>query len=570
PNELRYHALFVESAGRISKRELELEERRQIQLRAARWFEQRGQPESAIELLLKAGDDESAVRVSVELCRSLMNADYFESALFWLRRLPIAAVLANDEMSYWMIRASLSTGSVRDSETLLAEVEPRWLVSDNPLHRGFAASTRALTLGLIGRFADALRHCYLALEWFPPDRMADRFLMWVEVMIYEGLFGNDVAADGAHRQIEQSWRRLPSLKKRWMPNVEAERSIRYGIRGDLVTAEALLVHQLHSVSIEQGGFGLRFHHMLAGIYFEWNQLDRASTELTLVLDELAVAPRQFWRPGALTTAAQLHWARNERAQAEALLQTLFEEEAIYGAEIFVAQAEALQALFWLKRGQIELTRDWFLRKYRFDHDWPRVSWAPDASKTAVAYLLAIEDYAEASALARNRIAQGEETRLRAHLMPLYLLDAAAQSAMENDSEALTALSNALAIAIPGRFVRSLFPAAFDLLPLLARIRPRLSPEAQDYLSAISLIEVDAPAIIVRPASGASAGVMSDRERDVLELMALGLPNRQIGERLFIGERTVKMHVGNILGKLGVKNRTSAVARARELGLIGDR
>ena len=61
--------------------------------------------------------------------------------------------------------------------------------------------------------------------------------------------------------------------------------------------------------------------------------------------------------------------------------------------------------------------------------------------------------------------------------------------------------------------------------------------------------------------------MSQREREVLQLVARGLTNQQIADRLVISIRTVKKHVENINGKLGAQNRIQAVDRARELGLL---
>jgi LuxR family maltose regulon positive regulatory protein len=61
--------------------------------------------------------------------------------------------------------------------------------------------------------------------------------------------------------------------------------------------------------------------------------------------------------------------------------------------------------------------------------------------------------------------------------------------------------------------------------------------------------------------------LSERELDVLRLIAEGLSNQEIAERLFISLHTVKWHTGNIYGKLAVKNRTQAVARARALALL---
>ena len=61
--------------------------------------------------------------------------------------------------------------------------------------------------------------------------------------------------------------------------------------------------------------------------------------------------------------------------------------------------------------------------------------------------------------------------------------------------------------------------------------------------------------------------LSQRELEVLHLMAQGLSNQEMSERLFLALDTVKGHNRNIFGKLQVQRRTEAVARARELGLL---
>ncbi|HEX9923126.1 MAG TPA: response regulator transcription factor [Anaerolineae bacterium] len=60
--------------------------------------------------------------------------------------------------------------------------------------------------------------------------------------------------------------------------------------------------------------------------------------------------------------------------------------------------------------------------------------------------------------------------------------------------------------------------------------------------------------------------LSERELEVLQWLACGTPNREIGRRLYIAESTVKRHVYNIFGKLNVRNRTQAALQARKLGL----
>lgn len=66
--------------------------------------------------------------------------------------------------------------------------------------------------------------------------------------------------------------------------------------------------------------------------------------------------------------------------------------------------------------------------------------------------------------------------------------------------------------------------------------------------------------------GADIEPLTEREREILALVAQGASNRQIGERLYLREGTVKNHVSSILGKLHVRDRTQAALKARDLGL----
>lgn len=70
----------------------------------------------------------------------------------------------------------------------------------------------------------------------------------------------------------------------------------------------------------------------------------------------------------------------------------------------------------------------------------------------------------------------------------------------------------------------------------------------------------------RPAEQGLAEPLSEREREILKLVAAGLTNREIADRLALAEGTVKNYITNILGKIGSRDRTQAALRARELGL----
>ncbi len=81
----------------------------------------------------------------------------------------------------------------------------------------------------------------------------------------------------------------------------------------------------------------------------------------------------------------------------------------------------------------------------------------------------------------------------------------------------------------------------------------------------------APSISTAPSyidsTTASIEQLTEREREILTLVARGASNRQIAENLYLTEGTVKNHMSNILGKLGVRDRTQAALKAKELGLV---
>ena len=80
----------------------------------------------------------------------------------------------------------------------------------------------------------------------------------------------------------------------------------------------------------------------------------------------------------------------------------------------------------------------------------------------------------------------------------------------------------------------------------------------------------APTRVLRDAvAGGPVDLLSERELEVLGMLAAGKSNQQIADELFVVLDTAKKHVGHILDKLGAANRTQAVARARVLGLIRD-
>ncbi|MBV9709405.1 MAG: response regulator transcription factor [Ktedonobacteraceae bacterium] len=96
----------------------------------------------------------------------------------------------------------------------------------------------------------------------------------------------------------------------------------------------------------------------------------------------------------------------------------------------------------------------------------------------------------------------------------------------------------------------------------------LHPEvAQKVLASLSSTPIETVSSTSTFVGGSDVAQLTGREREILALLARGASNREISETLYIASGTVKNHLSNILGKLGVRDRTQAALKARELGLL---
>jgi LuxR family maltose regulon positive regulatory protein len=143
--------------------------------------------------------------------------------------------------------------------------------------------------------------------------------------------------------------------------------------------------------------------------------------------------------------------------------------------------------------------------------------------------------------------------------------------------ALEALEDALCLSEPESYVRSYADLGAPMAQLLHQAAARgIKPSYTTKLLAAFGTQAPrgalaprskAPRLGLSPPAQPLVEPLSPRELEVLELIAQGLSNREICERLFLALSTVKGHNRNLYGKLQVQSRTQAVARARELGLL---
>jgi LuxR family maltose regulon positive regulatory protein len=138
------------------------------------------------------------------------------------------------------------------------------------------------------------------------------------------------------------------------------------------------------------------------------------------------------------------------------------------------------------------------------------------------------------------------------------------------NQALVHLEEALSIGEPEGYVRIFVDEGPPMARLLYEaLTRRIAPEyVQRLLAAFPQTEAEqVDSSPIQPTASELIEPLSEREIEVLQLIAEGLTNPEIAARLYLSLNTVKVHTRNIYGKLGVNNRTQAAARARALGIL---
>jgi LuxR family maltose regulon positive regulatory protein len=187
----------------------------------------------------------------------------------------------------------------------------------------------------------------------------------------------------------------------------------------------------------------------------------------------------------------------------------------------------------------------------------------EAGYLTLARVSIAQDQVEAVLDLLHRLQQAAESDQRTgSLIEILVLCALARWAQGDPTGALADLERALTLAEPENYCRVFLDEGKAMAELLRQARRGLLPDYVDKLLAAFPTDESrqwAPDLLPEP--------LSERELEVLQLVATGASNQDIAGQLFIALSTVKKHVGNILVKLDTPNRVQAIARARELGLL---
>lgn len=165
------------------------------------------------------------------------------------------------------------------------------------------------------------------------------------------------------------------------------------------------------------------------------------------------------------------------------------------------------------------------------------------------------------------VTQAEAAQHTRRAVRLRCLLAQAYEAALKRPQALEVLEQALRVASTKGLVRVVADEPWHLQPLLDAMIARDGVHPPHLAAVCDAVQPTLTAMTPASDQSAAEGLLSERERQVVRLVADGLSNKELSRDLFISENTVESHLRRINGKLGVRSRMQAVTRARELGLI---
>ena len=560
----RYHRLFADllrqrlhqSTG--SSTEDEGRGVAELHRRASRWYEDNGLEIDAFQHAAAANDVERAERLIEGKGMPLHFRGAVAPVLHWLASLP--STVLDAWPSLWTAYASvlLATGQVTAAEQKLRAAEAA-LRSADPDDRtqdlvGRIAAIRATAAVSQNQVETIIAQSHRALEYLHPDNVAFRTSTAWKLGFACQLQGDRAAASRAYTEVisigQASGNTIFTLMAATGLGTVRE------AENQLSLAAATYRRALHLGGQPPLPLTCEAHLGLARICYEWNDLDAAQQHA----HQSVQLARQI-ENNHRVVACQVFLARLRLAQGDGT-----------GAEAFLAEA-----------GQ-------FAHRHDFVHQIPGVAAVQVLTLLHQGNLAAADQLAQTHDLpisrARVHLAQGDTAAALAVLGPwrrqleargwederlkVMVLQAVAHHAHGEEDRAGQLLSDALALAEPGGFIRIFVDEGIPMVQLLSEAAARgilPSKYAGKLLAAFEAEEQRSEDRASPPPAQPLVEPLSQRELEVLQLIARGLSNHEICERLFLALNTVKGHNRKIFGKLQVQRRTEAVARARELGLL---
>ena len=584
----RYHHLFAD----LLQQQLYRENPQVIpglHQRASQWFEANNLIEEAIQHAFLAGDYERSALLLADLADPLWERGQHVKLRDWLAKLPEKNLSTKPQLAVYWAWFLFSTGQQEAAHHLLQEVENQIEDLEHRIDQGDSGSIRTLEWAerskILGRLwaiwalictwredlSGVIQHANSALENLPSGDPWRRMAVMAlgDAIYYRG----DVLA--AYRtRLETLEASLPEddLFFYMIANLKVATSLR----------EMGKLKDTMDICRQQVDFA-KHHGLTNTIFVGW-----AYTLWSLALaerNELAQALKYAKKSLALTLGgdfaflsfsyivlAKIYFYLGEFDQAEDHLKKLADLGRSHDIPFYTkGSMKSWQGRIMLARGHLDDAEQWIAGQDFGSHEESFITF-DHINLIKARLLLAREQWAEAHRLLMKMRELCEKVGHTGRMIEILVLLSLTLQGMGETSQALQTLEQAVALAEPGGFVRVFVdegpPMARLLYEMLSGDQSR--PFVQHLLEAFPAEEsTPLEAEPVQDPEGVWIEQLTDRELEVLELIAEGLTNQAIGNRLFLSLNTVKAHTRNIYGKLGVSSRTQAVSKGRTLGILTD-
>lgn len=590
---LRYHHLFAdvlqarlseEPAGRVTE----------LHRRASHWFERNDLPAEAIEHALLARDIERAAalieRVWLDMDLKYQSAPW----LRWAQQLPDEVIWAHPVLCLGYAWALLNGGELEASEARLRDAE-RWIdpppevaaqmvVVDAATYRALPAaiaSARAYRASALGDIPGAIQHARQALALAAEDDAVRRMQAGALLGLAEYASGDLLAAERSLLAFQATARQAGDLAAAlgitfiladiWLALGRLRKAIS-AYRQALRLAERQAALPIGASDLYRG---------LGELLCEQGDLARAAGQLAIAQKVGEQAELTGWSHRLGAAQARLQEAQGDWEGALASLDAA-ERLSIREPLPDVRPIAARKARLRIRQGRWREAESWADEQGLSPDD--ALSYRQEFEHLTVARLLLArfrgdsDDGSIGAALRlleRLQQAAQEGGRVGSEIEVL-ILQALAQRAQGDKPAAAGLLARALALAEPEGYVRLFVDEGEEMQRLLAECRGQIERHKHDdrqkliaYVSRLlaAFPPATKPQSAVSSQSSEWVEPLSERELDVLRLLATELSGPEIANRLSVSLNTLRTHSKNIYGKLGVNSRRAAVRRAQDLGLL---
>jgi LuxR family maltose regulon positive regulatory protein len=551
----RYHHLFAE----LLRQRLHdgPENVDQLHARASVWLEAHGLELAAFKHATAASDFERAEHLIEGTGVPLQFRGAGTPVLRWLETLPRAALDARP--SLWVTFAStlLFDGqhSAVEAKLQAAEAALQGTGPDDGAAadlRGRIASMRA-TLGIIhGNVESILMQSLRALTYLHPDNLLFRMATTYTLGYAQQLQGNRAEATRAFTDVIATGKALGDS----IYTITATLGLAQIQETDnnLRLASETYRRVLALAGDPPQPIACVAHLGLGRIAYQWNNLEVAQEhaqqcqKLTQQMESVTTFA------SCAVLLAHLRLAEGDVSGAVALLEEAETFVRLHDFMFQMPEVAAAQVLALLRRGLLA--------------DAARLAQVHDLPLSQARVFLAQGDAIAASGILEPLREHAEANNWPDEQLKAMVLQALAHQARGDLGTAVPLLGEALVLAERGGLIRIFVDEGLPMEHLLATAGAHeLVTSFGNHLLLVFADDQQRQDHPVSPLAATLPGSMSQRELEVLRLIAAGLSNREISERLYLALDTVKGHNRKIFSKLEVRSRTEALARARELRLL---